>query len=267
MSGLRVVSYGGGVQSTALLALAAAGKIDYRHFLFCDVGADSENPATLVYVAEHAEPFARRHGLGFEWLAKMRRGERETVYGRATRPGSKTIGIPVRMGTTGAPGRRNCTLDFKVLVVRRWLKSHGATAANPATVALGISIDEFGRMRSDSGFPEEKLAYPLVDMRLRRQDCERIIVEAGLPVPPKSSCFFCPFHSLREWARLRREEPDLFWRAVALERTLNERRRELGKDPVWFCRLLKSLDEAITGEQAPMFDEEELGCLSGYCAA
>lgn len=30
MSGLRVVSYGGGVQSTALLALAAAGKLAAR---------------------------------------------------------------------------------------------------------------------------------------------------------------------------------------------------------------------------------------------
>ena len=37
---LKVFSYGGGVQSTAALVLAAQGKIDYQTFLFCNVGAD-----------------------------------------------------------------------------------------------------------------------------------------------------------------------------------------------------------------------------------
>src|ERR671910_1536926 len=39
----RVVSYGGGVQSNALLELAAQGRIDYRTFLFANVGDDSEH--------------------------------------------------------------------------------------------------------------------------------------------------------------------------------------------------------------------------------
>ena len=47
---LRTVSYGGGVQSTALLVLAAQRQIDYSIFLFANVGDDSENPATLRYL-------------------------------------------------------------------------------------------------------------------------------------------------------------------------------------------------------------------------
>ena len=43
---LRVFSYGGGVQSTAALVLASQHKIDFKTFLFCNVGDDSENPAT-----------------------------------------------------------------------------------------------------------------------------------------------------------------------------------------------------------------------------
>ena len=50
--GLRVFSYGGGVQSTAALVLAAQGKIDFPTFLFANVGDDSEHPATLRYVRE-----------------------------------------------------------------------------------------------------------------------------------------------------------------------------------------------------------------------
>ncbi|MGH9213948.1 MAG: hypothetical protein ACRD2C_25235 [Acidimicrobiales bacterium] len=42
---LRVVSFGGGIQSVALLALAAQAAIDYQTFLFANVGSDSENPA------------------------------------------------------------------------------------------------------------------------------------------------------------------------------------------------------------------------------
>lgn len=44
---IRSVSYGGGVQSTALLVLAAQRRIDYPLFLFANVGDDSENPATV----------------------------------------------------------------------------------------------------------------------------------------------------------------------------------------------------------------------------
>ena len=48
---MRVISYGGGVQSPALLVMAARGelgKVDAA--LFCNVGDDSEHPETLEYV-------------------------------------------------------------------------------------------------------------------------------------------------------------------------------------------------------------------------
>ena len=41
---LRAVSYGGGVQSTALLVLAAERKIDFPLFVFANVGDRAENP-------------------------------------------------------------------------------------------------------------------------------------------------------------------------------------------------------------------------------
>lgn len=44
MSQLRVFSFGGGVQSTAALVLAAQGEIDFTAFIFANVGADSEHP-------------------------------------------------------------------------------------------------------------------------------------------------------------------------------------------------------------------------------
>jgi hypothetical protein len=92
-----------------------------------------------------------------------------------------------------------------------------------------------------------------------------IIARAGLPVPRKSACYFCPFHRPSEWQRLKADEPDLFAKAVALEALLNERRDELGKDHVYLTRYGQPLDAAmgpdIQGTLA--FDGED--CESGYC--
>src|SRR5258708_10601442 len=261
---IRVTSYGGGVQSTALLVLAAQGKIDYHTFLFCNVGEDSEHPDTLAYVHQIAMPYAGLHGLELIELHHRRFGEIETLYERLTRPESHSVGIPVRMSGNGAHGNRNCTLDFKIRVIAKWLKEHGATANDPSTVALGISLDEFQRMRNDSGIPHEKLAYPLIDLRLDRQQCTNIIRDEGLPIPPKSSCWFCPFHSLRTWQEMRQEQPVLFEKACTLEEMLSNRRTTLCLYPVWFTRKLIPLIRATTElTQDSLFEDD--ACESGYC--
>src|SRR5690606_22143408 len=101
MTALRVVSFGGGVQSTALLVLAAQQRIDFRTFLFANVGDDSEHPATLKYVRDVAMPYAAEHGIELHKLHRVRRdGTRETLMGRLTRDGSRSVPIPVRMSDT-----------------------------------------------------------------------------------------------------------------------------------------------------------------------
>ena len=60
---VRAFSYGGGVQSTACLVLAVEGRIDFKTFLFANVGADSEHPDTLDYVYQVAMPYAKSCGL------------------------------------------------------------------------------------------------------------------------------------------------------------------------------------------------------------
>lgn len=264
MTSLRTVSYGGGVQSTALLVLAAQSRIDYRIFLFANVGDDSEHPDTLRYVRDVAMPYAAEHGIDIHELHRIKRdGATETLYGRLTKPGSRSIGIPVRMNGNGAPGKRACTADFKIKVIAKWQREHGATKEVPAVCALGISVDEVHRARSSSGIATQVLTYPLLDLGLRRQDCMNVIADAGLPVPRRSACFFCPFHKLDQWRDMKRDEPELFERSVALEALVNERRAELGKDPVWFTRALRPLPVSVgpgIQEQLPMD-----GCDGGMC--
>ncbi len=262
---IKVFSYGGGVQSTAALVLAAQGRIDYKTFLFCNVGDDSENPATLAYVNQVALPYAKEHRIELIELQKTRFGEPETLYQRLTRPGSRSIGIPVRLAGSGAPANRACTLDFKIKVIAKWLREHGATKDNPATSALGISLDEFQRMRSDSGIAYQKLAYPLIDLRIDRQQCRNIISEAGLPIPAKSSCWFCPFHSLRTWQEMRQEQPELFKKACELEEIIIKRMDTFKTgDAAYFTNKLKPLAQVTTElAQDSLFGDDV--CESGYC--
>jgi hypothetical protein len=199
---LRVVAFGGGVQSTALLALAAERRIDFDVFLFANVGDDSEHPATLDYLHGHAQPFAARHGLHLHELRRTRRdGTMETLYGRATAP------------------------------------------AAPAAM--------------------------LLDLRLSRAACAQLIRRAGLPVPPKSACWFCPFHRPSTWAEMRRDDPELFARAAALEDLLNTRRAALGRDPVWLTRFNAPLTQAIRPAQdtLPGVDDsgEDITCDNEAC--
>ena len=70
---IRAISYGGGVQSTALLVLAAQGEIDYPVALFANTGDDSEHPATIRYLRDVAAPFAAAHGIELVELQRRKR--------------------------------------------------------------------------------------------------------------------------------------------------------------------------------------------------
>ncbi|MFF0850142.1 phosphoadenosine phosphosulfate reductase [Streptomyces sp. NPDC003280] len=264
---VKAFSFGGGVQSTAALVLAAAGELDYRTFLMANVGDDSEHPGTLRYLRQYAIPYAEAHGLELVVLDRVmkRSGEVRTLYQDLTRPGSRSLKIPVRM-SNGAPGTRSCTASFKIQVIADELKRRGATKEAPATVGIGISLDEIDRANKRRCEPHEQIEYPLLERGIRRIDCARIIRTAGLPVPPKSSCWFCPFHRPETWHDMRRSEPELFERACQLEELLNRRRDELGKDHVYLTRFARPLRAAIPdGVDTLPFDEWGSGCDSGWC--
>jgi hypothetical protein len=48
----------------------------------------------------------------------------------------------------------------------------------------------------------------------------------SFPVPPRSACVYCPYHSDHEWRRLRDEEPAEFAKAVKFEKQLQAVKEE-----------------------------------------
>lgn len=296
---IRVFSNGGGVQSIAMLVLSAlalrsqAGDpdadaalqaatdhryplskiqaaLDFPLHLFCNVGDDSEHPDTIRYVDEAAIPYAAAHGITFEVLRRAyqrgaNKGEASTLLTHMLRPEMRSIVIPLRMPEAGgAPGTRACTGHFKVRVIEQRLRKLGASKKQRAVVGLGISLDEFTRMRTDDGTGVQEPAYPLIDLRITRDRCMTIIRHAGLPVPPKSSCWFCPYHRPSVWTRMRADEPALFDQAADLEAELNRRRADRGQGPGYLTRFGVPLRQAI-GERAGMDFADDDACESGYC--
>jgi hypothetical protein len=273
LMGLTAISYGGGVQSTALVVLAATGQLPFKvdAALFANVGDDSEHPATLDYVRNVAIPWAAERGLAVHELTKSKRNGEQArgLWSHIMEhddPDTLREPIPVR-GMNGAPLSRSCTVDWKVKVVGKWLKAHGASKDDPATVCIGISTDEITRVSNKRVEPYERPIYPLIDLGLDRSACQRVIAEAGLPVPGKSSCFFCPFHRPQMWAEMRRDEPDLFFKAADLEATLIARRTARGKDPVYLTRFGVPLTLAVSEAQdmLPGFAPDMETCDNGYC--
>ncbi|MFI2346891.1 phosphoadenosine phosphosulfate reductase [Streptomyces sp. NPDC019443] len=262
---LRTFSFGGGWQSTAALVLAAQERIDFRTFLFANVGSDSENPATLRYLEQYAAPYAAAHGLDLIELHREAKGTTETICQRILSSNGSRQTIPVFL-TNGKPGKRNCTYDFKILVTGAWLKAHGASADHRATVAMGISLDEIGRANPNKAMPYERLAYPLLDLKIRRADCPRIIRSAGLPVPPKSSCDFCPMRKIPEWQAMHQQDPVRFERACHIEDTINRFLAGKGKPPVYLTRTGRPLRQLFkAGTQMSLFDTDDEGCDNGWC--
>lgn len=255
-------SYGGGVQSTAMLVLAATGYLPPGPFLFANVGDDSEHPATLDYVRDVAWDYAASHGIEIHELRRIpskgrSAGQEETLYQRLMRPGSRSLPIPLRMSDTGAPGTRSCTADHKIAVVGKWLRDHGASAQHKVHVGIGISTDEIERANNRRANDYEQSWYPLLHLEHRlapygasRDQCAAIIRDAGLPVPPKSSCYFCPFNKPTVWNDMARDEPALFDKACHIEETLNARRSELNCPGAgaWPAEATIGLDRDASGE-------------------
>lgn len=227
----------------AALCLAKRGLLHYKYFIFSDVGDDSENPATVKYINEIAIPYAEANGLKIIKTGRVNwEGKPETLMRRILRT-ERSIDIPVR-GEGGKPGSRKCTGDFKVKPVAEWMRKHGANEQNKGIIGIGISVDEWQRMKP-SQLKYIVNEYPLVDMEISRDDCKRIIQEEGLPIPPKSSCWFCPFHRISHWVNLKNDDPKLFEKVANFEKMLQDRCDGLGRNKVYITQYAKPITRAV----------------------
>jgi hypothetical protein len=121
--------------------------------------------------------------------------------------------------------RRACTVEYKLKELLKAQRRLGSVKRGQrvctVTSWIGISWDELVRMKP-SREPWVQNRWPLVELRMSRNDCLRWMAAQGYPKPPRSACVFCPYHSNQEWQRLKEEEPHEFSKAVEFERALQQ---------------------------------------------
>jgi hypothetical protein len=92
--------------------------------------------------------------------------------------------------------------------------------------------------------------YPLMEWGYDRERCKAIITGAGLPVPVKSACFFCPASKKQEIAWLHEHHPDLLERALQIENNAQAKLtsvKGLGRSYSWKSYLSRRIS-------LPLFD-------------
>lgn len=200
---MEILALGAGVQSTALAIMNAEGQIQPRaeYAVFSNTGG--ELPETY----EHLCRLSR-------WL-----GRRLPLVVVEKQPPLADVKfhypvLPVHADCSLLP--RRCTDHWKVRPMHRWARGMGI---KNLTVQLGISCDESQRIKEA---PQKWVTrrWPLIDRLMNREDCRRVIAGAGLPIPTKSACFFCPLRSQSWWRFLKARWPHLFKRACEIEEGL-----------------------------------------------
>ena len=233
----NVLSLGAGVQSSALALMAAHGEItptpDFA--VFADTGAEPtevyewlETLTELINAAPHPFPVhIVKHGDLEEATTKV-----QISKGRGSKPeGAEYLLSVIPMfgempngDIVGAIGRK-CTADYKIKPIHKFIKKeckikHGQKNVT-VTEWIGISWDEIQRAK-DSRLKFMQKRYPLLESKINRAACIKWMVDKGYATPPRSACYFCPFHDNNEWRRMRDEDPEHFQKAIEYDQKLRQ---------------------------------------------
>lgn len=209
-----VVAYGLGVDSTAaLVELVRRSRTDEHCrpglILFADTGNEKQQtydylpviqaylkandfpPVTVVrYVVQDFKNWPPYHSLG------------ENCLTNRTLPSL-------------AFGFKSCSLKWKVAPQNKftdqWAPARDCWARGQKVrklIGYDASPKDRKRFAHAVGMEDEKYEYwyPLIDWNWDRDRCKIEIAKAGLPVPPKSACYFCPASKPKELHELQKIE-------------------------------------------------------------
>ena len=267
---MNVVSFGGGTNSTAMIVGMYQHKIPIDLILFADPGG--EQPHTYEFIQ-----------IFNEWLSAHGLPEIVTVY--KTDKNGNRLKLEQECLQCGilpaiAFGHKRCSLKHKIGPQEIFCNNHPGCkavwdAGKRVHKFIGYDAGENRRIAHaapiDVADKKYEKHYPLYEWGWTRQDCIRVIEQAGLPKPGKSSCFFCPSMKKVEIVALWEQYPELFQRAVDMERNAAPNLKAvkgLGRDWSWEEFRTAFLEQkAWEAAQISLFDiqfpDSSGGCLCG----
>ncbi len=209
MTGVKefnVISCGGGVQSTAMIALVYSGKLP-KPDLVLMVDTGYEKQGTLEYARKVLIPACEKVGVEFKFL-KTPDNSLHNNQGMVFIPAWK------RLENGGTQKLTNiCSGTWKVVVMRRYLRSLGIKKARSW---IGISTDEAKRQRASHQDWLQNY-YPLIEKDISRYQCLFLIRSIGWPDPPRSSCIMCPMQHDDEYEVIKSLYPEDYQRIVEMD--------------------------------------------------
>lgn len=215
---LVAVCFGAGVNSVAALCGLYERGIVPHWILFSDTGG--EWPATYDTIGRMNEWLDRRGWPLVQTLSYATNSKYDSLEDEMLRK-SVLPGLAFGMATCSIKWKQG-PFDkyFNRNELARWQWEEG----RPITRVIGFQADEGYRCKRAStymvGLTGKKYRnwFPLRDWHWDRGDCIEAILRHGLPVPRKSACWFCPASKPDEIRQLHREHPELYARAIEMER-------------------------------------------------
>lgn len=223
-----VVAYGVGVDSTAMLVAMQRRGIRPDLILFADPGG--EKPETYAYIPIIEAWLA---SVGFPPLTIVRYAPTRAPYSTLAGKCFANETLP-----SLAFGKHSCSIVFKAepqdRFVKTWQPALDAWAAG-RKVQRCIGYDNGAqdcrrRAKADKAVAKKaqdghadasryEYRYLLQEWKIDRVACLELIEGAGLPVPMKSACWFCPASTKPEIIWLRDTHPELYFEACSMEVT------------------------------------------------
>lgn len=256
---MKIISLGLGIQSTAMYIMSSMGLIERADYaIFADPGAELPDTYKLWdslndWAKENKgiQLIKRRKSLYLDIL----KGQNSTKHRWAS--------IPAFTESSGMV-RRQCTQEYKInTVIKEVRKLHGLKKfqrMKPTIMFLGISLDEIQRMKTSRLYNIE-YQYPLIDSRITRSDCVKILEEQSFFNVKKSSCVFCPYHSNKQWREIKNNYPEEWEKVVKVDEAIRDKSQKGMRDKLYLHRSLKPINEAYLQE-----DQGELFmCEEGHC--
>lgn len=260
MKPTKIISLGAGVQSSAMVMMAARGVFgeDYpKVAVFADTGWE---PSGVYAHLDWLENEAGKYGIK---IVRASKGNLRDDFFRSVKTGDRVASIPFFVrnedGTKGMLWRQ-CTSEYKIGVVRKEIRrllgyQPRSRVKEHVELWMGISTDEIQRVKpSQVKFITNK--YPLIDCGFSRMDCIRWMVDHGYPEPPKSSCIGCPYHNDAHWLDMKENDPQSWEEAVEFDRFVRNGLPKV-KGEVYLHRSCKSLDE-IEFDKKPAYEQLDL---------
>lgn len=217
-----MVAFGGGLNSTAMLIIMRRLCIVPDLILFADTGG--EKPETYLHI-NRMSVWCVGHGFPAIEVVGLKKSLEQDCLNRSALPS-----IAYRF--------KSCSQRWKLEPQDKFLNNwEPAKIAwkNGGKVTKYIGFDA-GEPHRAKNYEDKKydFRYLLIELERHREDCEEIAASEGFVSVAKSSCFFCP--NMRKWeiVSLAKNHPDLFRRAVEMERKADLTTvKGLGRDWSW----------------------------------